>query len=780
MGNIQLKVDVNNKKETLGDFYGIFFEDLNHAADGGLYGELIQNRSFEFDPIDHPTYHSLMAWEKVADDLSRVEMFVSSGNGLNENNPHYLIVDVFEVGREAGVRNLGFQPGIPIMEEEYNFSFFARCDGRPLTIEVSLEDESGKSFGKELILVNSKEWTKYTKSIKVTGQEIEGRLVIRVLEEGRLYLDMVSLFPKNTFKNRENGMRKDIANLLSDMRPKFMRFPGGCLVHDGSINSNDRDSMYRWKNTIGNLEERPARRNNWRYNQTLGLGYYEYFTFCEDIGAKPLPVLPAGYDPHHQRLVPFEQLDEWIEDALDLIEFAKGDENTKWGKIRADLGHKETFNLEYLGIGNEEVGDGFFERYPYFHKAIREKYPEIKIINSSGPFSAGSEYDRGWKSARDNKSDLVDEHYYQAPEWFIANHHHYDNFKKEDPKVFLGEYASWGNTWYNALSEASYMIGLERNAHAVQLACYAPLLCNVNYINWQPDMIWFNNHEVYGTANYYVQKLFMNHQGDVNIDISGNNMPENVILPNMLGVNMELPAVVGTDISYEDIKVVDLDTGEEKVFSNCTILRDSDSVSLGEIPYKNYKLSLKAKKLAGRRGFIIQFNKKDNENKLCFELGGWQNMDAVITEDISGRNTCLTESIFSVITNKVYDLELKVEDRHIQSFVDGLLVNDTYKSLVEIEPLYYTASLEEATGDLIIKVVNLKENDVKADINILNSSKDELNGRVYYMSGYKLEDKNSFENPTLVSPKEEDIKVTNKEFTYEFKKESLTIIRLEL
>ena len=255
-----------------------------------------------------------------------------------------------------------------------------------------------------------------------------------------------------------------------------MRFPGGCLVHDGSLNPEDRNSMYRWKNTIGPVEERPARRNSWGYNQSLGLGFFEYFQFCEDIGAKPLPVLPGGYDPHHQRIVPLNELQPWIQDALDLIEFANGTPEAEWGGIRARMGHEAPFGLEYIGIGNEEVGDAFFERYPFFHRAVREKYPEIKIIGTAGPFSAGSEYEKGWKCAKEYGSDLVDEHYYHTPEWFLANHHRYDNFRAQDPKVFLGEYASWGNTWYNALAEASFMLGLERNAKAVGLACYAPML----------------------------------------------------------------------------------------------------------------------------------------------------------------------------------------------------------------------------------------------------------------------------------------------------------------
>lgn len=245
---------------------------------------------------------------------------------------------------------------------------------------------------------------------------------------GRACLDFVSLFPEDTYKGRENGLRRDIAEYLEALHPKFMRFPGGCLIHDGSLNKDDRDSTYRWKNTLGDVMNRPPRRNNWRYNQTLGLGYYEYFLFCEDIGAEPLPVLPAGYNPHSGQGVPIDELGEWIDDALDLIEFANGGTDTEWGGVRASLGHPEPFGLKYIAIGNEEVGQGFFDRYDYFHKAIRDRYPEIKIINSAGPFNHGSEYDRGWASAKKNGSDIVDEHYYMTPEWFITNYDRYAGF----------------------------------------------------------------------------------------------------------------------------------------------------------------------------------------------------------------------------------------------------------------------------------------------------------------------------------------------------------------
>ena len=779
--NIKLNIKTKEKGQALGDLFGIFFEDLNHAADGGLYAELIQNRSFEFDPIDKEEYHSLTGWEKIDRGNGKSEIYVEEINPINSRNTHYLVIEVIEPGQGVGVMNLGYNTGIPLrMGENYKFSFYARRNSNfNEPVKITLESTEGVIYGETSILVNSSEWKKYEATITSDSTDFSSRIIITTKGKGKLYLDMVSLFPEKTFKKRTNGMREDIAQLLAEMKPKFMRFPGGCLIHDGALDPDARDSMYRWKNTIGDVAERPSRRNNWSYNQTLGLGYYEYFQLCEDIGAEPIPVLPGGYDPHHQRLVPIEELQPWIDDALDLIEFANGDISTIWGGKRAELGHPEPFNLKYIGIGNEEVGEPFFERYPYFHKAIKEKYPDIKIINSSGPFAAGSEYERGWKSAKENKSDLVDEHYYQSPEWFLANYHRYDDFKADEPKVFLGEYASWGNTYYNALVEAAYMTGLEKNAHAVGLACYAPMLCNIDYVNWKPDMVWFNNHEVYGTANYYVQKLFMNHQGDnlLKIEASGLECLEEKKID---GINGKISVSGASDVEahFYDIKLRNNDTNEEKLYNNAIVDTKCSLVELDKIDWRNYTLSLKAKRISGKKGFILYFGEKDEANRLFWEIGGWQNQDSTVCSEVNKRNTCLTQSLFTVETNKEYSLDLEVNERNIRTYIDGKLIDKTEDKIPVIEQLYYSASVENSTGDVIIKVVNVKEASVTAEVVLEDFEQDELTGIILEMSGYNLEDENSFECPELVIPKQKDFSMKGKNFLYEFPRQSITIFRI--
>ncbi|WP_028609014.1 alpha-L-arabinofuranosidase C-terminal domain-containing protein [Paenibacillus harenae] len=787
-----LTIYTKERGAELGDLFGIFFEDLNHAADGGLYAELVQNRSFEFDPIDRAEYHALTAWEKIERGGGKAEMTVEDSHPLNPRNLHYVAIDIQSEGDGVGIMNQGFNSGIPVKRgENYLFSIYARRDASfEEPVFVTIEGTDGAVHGEATIVVQSSEWTKYDAKLTAVDTDTSSRLVIVTKGKGKLYLDMVSLFPEKTFRNRPNGMREDIAALLTDLKPKFMRFPGGCLVHDGSLNPDDRNSMYRWKNTLGDIAQRPARRNNWSYNQTLGLGYYEYFLFCEDIGAKPIPILPGGYDPHHKRIVPLDELQPWIDDALDLIEFANGDSSTEWGAIRTKLGHPEPFGLEYIGIGNEEVGEPFFERYPYFHNAIKEKYPDIKVINSSGPFAAGGEYERGWNSARENNSDLVDEHYYQSPEWFLAHYHRYDDFRAEDPKVFLGEYASWGNTYYNALVEAAFMTGLEKNAHAVGLACYAPMLCNVDYINWKPDLIWFNNHEVYGTANYYVQKLFMHHQGDQLLQIEANGFgekQENKMKP----INGAL--ALGTDrcsFRFRDMLLVNNDTGETRELNGSSAaLSDTDEdrlggtatrkLDLGETDWENYTLSLKAQKISGPKGFNIYFGKSDDNNQLIWEVGGWQNQDSAICSSVNGRTSCLTQSLFNVEPDMEYELALKISGRRIRAYIDNMLINDTEDKLPVIEPLYYSASYERSTGDIIVKVVNVQKNSVSAQIALADLHKTSLTVEVYEMSGHALDDENTFESPERVAPKQKEFSTEGSGFHYDFPKHSITVFRVK-
>lgn len=769
----RITVYENQVTKELKDLFGIFFEDINHAADGGLYAEMIQNRSFEFASIDNKEYNSYTAWEKS--DAMMWE--VGAAAPLNEENTHYLTIS-----GHAGdyVRNLGFNTGICVKNgEKYDFSIFAAvisgASGKlPLKIEV--RDDDNNIFAESEAVVDSPDWKQYKTELTASGDTTKGRLYLIFGDDGEAKLDMISLFPRDTFNGRANGLRKDIAQALADMKPRFMRFPGGCLTHTGSLDDHARDSMYRWKRTLGDVEKRPAWRNNWGYNQTLGLGYYEYFCFCEDIGAKPLPVLPGGFNPHSGEGAPIDELGAWVDDALDLIEFANGDSSTKWGAIRTELGHEKPFGLEYIGIGNEEIGAGFFERYPYFHKAIREKYPDIKIINTAGPFAVGEGYDDGWRSAREYGSDYIDEHYYSSPEWFMANMHHYDDYDASGTKVFLGEYASWGNTYYNALVEAAYMTHLEK-APVVGLACYAPMLANKDYINWQPDMLMYDNYRVVKTANYHVQKLFMENQGDYELNMKLEGLDEVIPLTDEKNIAGSI-TLIGNDIAGRvwDVKLTDCkDDGGIIEGAPFDITTAGEAHTVAEADSAHYRVEFKFRRSQGRKGFKLLFGQRDEKNYIMWEFGGWDNWDCNISSFRNGRASTISHRIFHV-TDEEYLLALDIDGRRIRTYVNGELYNDTVDRLPELEEIYAAAS-KDTSGRTIVKAVNLTGDDREVYINIEGTEKKKVT--IHSLSDCALSAENTFEQSDRIRPETVESALAENEYVLKVKPHSVNVLVFE-
>lgn len=777
-----ITIHQNEAYKKLGDLYGLFFEDINHAADGGLYAELVQNRSFEYCEIDKPDYNHFTAWEKS----EHLEWSIETAEPLNEENLHYLHVQTAD---GDFVFNQGYNTGIYVEKgKKYDFSIYVRAEeAAELKVFVKTADgevcaEGNVQLGcnaeilQDVRTTDSKDgscaWKKYELTLEAVKTTYAGRLVL-TFEEGSYDIDMVSLFPQDTFLGKKGGLRRDIAEALQEMKPKFMRFPGGCLTHDGSLNDKDRNSMYRWRRTLGPVEERPTWRNNWQYNQTLGLGYYEYFCFCEEIGAKPLPVLPGGFNPHKGEGVPLEEIGEWVQEALDLVEFANGPADSRWGAVRAKMGHPEPFNMEYLGIGNEEIGEGFFERYPYFHDAIRAKYPHIKIINTAGPFAVGEGYEDGWSSARKHGSDLVDEHYYSSPEWFLANMHHYEDYDENGPKVFLGEYASWGNTYYNALVEAAYMTHLEK-AKAVALACYAPMLCNVDYVNWKPDMLWFDNHRIMKTPNYYVQKMFMSNQGSDAVRYSTTDLDEILPLTDNPAIHGAI-TIIGNDVEGDiwDVTFTDNTTGEVKKAADFHVGTDNAENKLMDAGCDSYTLEFSFKRSAGRKGLKIYFGKKDAQNAIQWEFGGWDNWDCNLMSIAGGRGATISHRIFHV-EDREYRLRLEVEGRRIRTFVNGVLYNDVVDRLPELEELYITSSVDMETDETILKVVNLSGEAKATTIYLDGASKTRVT--VTQLMSPSLTAENSLDNPDVVAPVTSEEAVQDNAFTYQFAPHSVTVL----
>lgn len=515
--------DVNTKKvgaKVQPTMYGIFFEDINYAADGGLYGELVKNRSFEFPD-------ALMGWKAFG-------KFEVKNDGPFERCPHYVVLGYSGHNDAAtGLQNEGYF-GIGIEKgEDYRFSVWAKAVSGDATVEVSLVDESTmeehQEFATAELKVSGNEWKKYELVLKPAKTVQKANLRLLLKGKNSVALEHVSLFPKHTFKDRENGMRRDLAQALYDLHPGVFRFPGGCIVEGSSL-----EQRYQWKNSIGPVENRPLNGNRWLstfnyrlfpdYYQSYGLGFYEYFLLSEDIGAEPLPVLNVGMACQYQNWnnpkahVPVDSLQPYIQDCLDLIEFANGDVNTTWGKKRAEMGHPAPFNLKFLAVGNEQWDNLYYERLRPFVKAIKAKYPNIKLIGTSGPDSEGKMFDKGWKAMKELKADLVDEHFYRDEHWFLSHGLRYEGYDRKGPKVFAGEYACHGkgkkwNHFETSLYEAAFMTDLERNADVVDMATYAPLFAHVDGWQWRPDMIWYDNTRMFKTVSYYVQQMYACNKG---------------------------------------------------------------------------------------------------------------------------------------------------------------------------------------------------------------------------------------------------------------------------
>lgn len=560
--------------------YGLFFEDINFAADGGLYAELVKNRSFDFP-------QSLMGWYA----FGKVE--VKNDNPLFDKNPNYVVLsDPGHPHKRTGIENEGFRGMGFKKNESYRFTVWAKSlnTGENQGIRIDLLDSKNDILNTQKLVINSSEWKKYEIVLTPKETDAKGRLRIFLDSKGSVALEHVSLFPVDTYQGRENGLRKDLAEALADIHPGIFRFPGGCIVE-----GTDLDTRYNWKNTVGAVENRPVNENRWHYTfphrfypdyyQSYGLGFYEYFLLSEDIGAEPLPVVSCGLSCQYQNdkeecHVPLSELDSYVQDALDLIEFANGPVTSKWGKVRADMGHPAPFNMKYIGVGNEQWGDEYVQRLAPFVKAIRAKYPEIKIVGSSGPSADGKDFDYLWPEMKKLKVDLVDEHYYKDPEWFLKSASRYDNYDRKGPAVFAGEYAchvpSRANNFQSALYEAAFMTGLERNADIVHMCTYAPLLAHVDAWQWRPDMIWFDNLTSMKTPNYYIQQMYAQNKGTNTATLTRNNLP----VSGQDGIYAS--AVYDKDENCYIIKVANTSPDSKDINVTLTGLKKNAVISLGD------------------------------------------------------------------------------------------------------------------------------------------------------------------------------------------------------
>ncbi|MBT2547855.1 alpha-L-arabinofuranosidase C-terminal domain-containing protein [Arthrobacter sp. ISL-65] len=781
--------------------YGAFYEDINQGADGGIYAELVQNRSFEFNSGDNRTYTPMTAWETLKRGSDGTVAVVNDSNRLNENNRNYLQIDATAAGAGTGagvgVRNSGWNAGQKLeAHKKYNYSVWARTSNPAgSTLAVTLETPEGTRLDIATVKIKGDSWAKYEVTLSPKSSTGAGRLATLVQGTGTVRLDMVSLFPKDTWNGRENGLREDLAEKINDLHPGFLRFPGGCIVNTGSYDTYSapnytRARTYQWKDTIGPVEQRPANRNFWGYNQTYGLGYMEYFQWAEDMGAAPVPVVPVGVTGCGDTNQAPDQatLDRYIQDTLDLIEFANGDASTEWGAKRIAYGHPAPYNLDRISLGNEEYKPAFKQYFTQFYNAVRKAHPEIKIIGNTGPFSQGPEFEDLANFNATTGVDLVDEHYYNTPSWFLNNNHRYDSYDRNSYKVFLGEYASQGNKPENALAEASYMTGLERNADVVKMASYAPLIANEANTQWSPDMMFFNGTSVRTTPNYEVQKLFMNNVGTQVVPSTQDN-PASTVVPISGKIGLSTWA---TSARYDDVKVTGADgatlfsddfsgtaaawtgngTGSWSIkdggYVQSSTTAQNTMVTAGSADWSNYTLSTKATKLAGSEGFLVSFGVKDTGNYFWWNLGGWNNSKSVVEKAVNGGKTNVIEKNTVIQAGHEYDIRVEVSGRTAKLYLDNVLwgtVDDT-----QADPVYSVVTKDAKSGDTIVKVVNTKAEKTPVDINVAGASGISSTAAVTTLT--------QTADGQNLAPASSTFSGAGAAFTYEFEPNSVTFIRL--
>lgn len=794
-----LEIDGKNAAHAVSPtLYGIFYEDINYAADGGLYGDLIQNRSFEFAT-------PLFSWTKKALGGGDGQVTTATEAPLNANNPRYAKLAITEPGSGVGVSNAGYSGGIAVTAgEKYNFTAYARsADALTKPLAATLRGADNAVLGSCEADGIGSAWQKIGCSITASATVANASFDVTAAEKATIDLDMVSLFPQTTWANRGNGLRYDLAEMLDDLTPGFLRFPGGCIVEGGSL-----ENRYRWKNTIGDVAQRQVQPNQWaaNYYQSFGLGFHEYFQLAEDIGAEPLPIIFIGQVSCHSNppKVPMDQLGPYIQDALDLIEYANGDVTTEWGAKRAANGHPEPFNMKYLGVGNELWGQDYLDRYNVFYDAIKAKYPDMQLVLSAG-YSPNDENFRKayeWLAQNGNKADLVDEHMYQSPSWFYDNVTRYDNYSRSGPRVFVGEYAAHGvgkkNNMESALAEAAFMTGLERNSDVVGMASFAPLFARQSNTQWTTDLIWFNNAESYATPNYYVQQLFSNHVGQ-------EVMPTTLTRKKASSNDIAGSIVLGswnTAVEYDDVKVTkqdgtalfEEDFGAENVLEQWSALQGNWSASGGTLKqtsatttdarlalktgtdWTNYTVTMKARKTSGSEGFLVGFGAKDTNNYYWWNLGGWNNTQTVVEKATNGQKAIVGNTVAGgVETNRWYEIKIEVNGSGIRCYLDGKLVNEVQAAQ---GPLYSVTTKDAATGDLIVKTVNASGNAQSANVSV---DADYVNPKatVIELKADTLTAENSFSQPDAVEPETSVRSGFGTSFAYEFQAYSVTVLRLK-
>ena len=778
--------------------YGIFYEDINHAADGGIYAELIRNRSFE----DGPAYGApadMQGWTTRTTNPSQITARLIQPDRktplLNTVQHNALELDIkASATQPASLVNEGFWGINAVQGRTYKLTFWARNLKYRGSVKAMLCSKDGSQTYAETVVngfpvTKSKDWTKYEATLKADYNDPQAQFALVFDGTGQVQLDVISLFPP-TFKNRENGMRPDLANMLWQLHPKFMRFPGGCFVEG----QESPDNAFRWERTIGPIEEREGHWNvNWGYRTTDGLGYHEYLQLAEDLGAKPLYVVNVGI--WHGGVTPYDSIQPWIDECLNALEYANGPVTSKYGAMRARNGHPEPFGIEYLEIGNEnnqpdprQQSDHYYERYEQFYNAIRAKYPGMKII---GNVVSWGDDNPKWNSTL--PVDLLDEHYYRSPDWFAAAFHKYDTYDRRGPKVYVGEYAvtnGYGNlgNMNAALGEAVYMMGMENNSDVVELASYAPIFVNENDARWRPDMVRFSSSRVMGTPSYYVQQLMPQHIGTQVVKVSQTDpYTGKVFKPLTPGKSRVGYGTWNTQASFTHMDPLPKSGQPEYITGNWTVNTDGSVSQTGNgeqciamcksvIDSDHYTVKCRARKDSGAEGFIIVFNYVDEHNYCWVNFGGWTNSQHAI-EQISNGGKLLTASKRGrVQTGRWYDVTLQVAGDSVKAWLDQELIFDTVLKHDDTKGIFSSATINDATGELIVKVVNTGDEATTASLNLKNFTP--AGARVIRLAANDGLEENTLDSPTAIHPVEQLLSPDDKRVLLDIPPYSLNIVRI--
>lgn len=799
-GHITLTVQVNKPGSKISPaLWGIFFEDINFAADGGLYAELVKNRSFEFPD-------ALMGWNKLAAYSPASSVEIMEQDPFHSENPHYLRLVTDGSVPGFGIANEGFR-GIGVHAgEDYVFSAQLRAIGSPPAVRIALIGANGNNLADaRLETLTPNRWTRLTATLRSTATESMAHLCLYLDSAGALDIDMVSLFPRNTWKGRPGGLRADLAQMLADLRPGFIKFPGGFPTEGRTL-----ASRYQWKQTVGDPVDRAVRMNVWNqmpshpapdYFQSFGLGFFEYFLFCEDMGAEPMPLLNCGMSIRDR--APLDQLDPFTQDALDLIEFANGPITSQWGHERSERGHPEPFNLKMIRLGNESTGSDYLERFERIAKAIRTEHPEIELIAGSGPNPAGDNFRFAWEHFGNRQAGVIDEHSHNQPQWFFSSANRYDHYDRSSSKVMVGEYCVHSepglfslvnrSNLETALSEAAFLTGLERNADVVAHSSPCAYLAHVDAWQWKPNLIWFDNLRSYGTPSYYVQQLFSSNRGDVVLPVKL-EIPETFIEPRggMIGF--------GTRNAQAEFKGFQIARGDRILFSsdymNGTdgwklseggnwitdfgVLRQKTAhgmqyALLADKYWADCVCTLKARKLAGSEGFAVLFDVRDEKAPFGWYLGSAQN-----TKHNLEINAVLSQIPGGLELGRWYDIRIELDDVNVRCYLDQTLIHSIQWPVPHIDSIYASATSDTASGEVILKVVNPRSEALKVKVQLEGVTRFAGQASAVVLTSSNLADENTFDSPRKVAPRTIDISAPGPCFSHTFAMHSLSVIRFKV